>query len=467
MAEARMRILESLPWTEIATALKAQACGSPGSSPRGASIDTRTLERGDVFFALKGERADGHDHVQAALETGAACVVVRDRNRVPTGAFALVVEDPERSLFELASLIRSRSQAVFVAITGSTGKTTAKEFTALLLAARGPVLATRGNLNNHLGVPLTLARLESEHWAAVIECGMSHPGEISRLVHLIRPKIAAVTNVAEAHLEFFASVDDIASAKCEVFETLEPGDFAVAPANEPRLTKRVLGTPATPRFFGDGPEAAIRAEAVTMSLDGSRFDLQGTGERVAVFLPVPGPHAVSNFLLAAAIANALGVSAEAIALRARRLTPGGNRGAVTRLQDDILLIDDTYNSNPKALRAAIETLGLARGRRRVACIGDMLELGKSGPQLHREAGAAIGTRVDLLLGVGALAVDLIEGASALPPQAKQVFADSVELASRITTLVQSHDAVLVKGSRGTHMERVVDALLAAYPEIPA
>jgi UDP-N-acetylmuramoyl-tripeptide--D-alanyl-D-alanine ligase len=329
------------------------------------------------------------------------------------------------------------------------------------------VLSTRGNLNNHLGVPLTLARLENDHWAAVIECGMSHPGEISRLVHLIRPKVAAVTNVAEAHLEFFGSVDDIASAKSEIFETLGPGDLALAPANEPRLTRRARTTPGTARFFGDGADSSVRAEAVSMSLEGSEFELKGAGEPVHVALPVPGPHAVSNFLLAAAIASALGVATEAIATGARRLRSGGNRGSMKHLQDDILLIDDTYNSNPKALRAAIETLSLARGRRRVACIGDMLELGKSGPELHREAGAAIGTRVDLLLGVGALAVDLIEGASALPPQAKQVFADSVELASSITTLVKSHDAVLVKGSRGTRMERVVDALRAAHPGIPA
>ena len=187
--------------------------------PAGASIDTRTLEPGDIFFALKGERVDGHEHVTSAFEKGASCAVIKDAGRAHAGRFALVVEDPESALFELARLVRSRSSAVFVAVTGSVGKTTAKEFTAELLRARGVVLATRGNLNNHLGVPLTLARLETGHWAAVIECGMSHAGELSHLVQLVRPKVAVVTNVAAVHLEYFASVDEIAAAKAEIYET--------------------------------------------------------------------------------------------------------------------------------------------------------------------------------------------------------------------------------------------------------
>jgi UDP-N-acetylmuramoyl-tripeptide--D-alanyl-D-alanine ligase len=193
-----MRILETLSWAEIAMALGAKPLGSPLGVPSGASIDTRTLEPGDMFFALKGEQVDGHEHVTSAFEKGASCAVIKDANRAHAGRFALVVEDPEAALFELARLVRSRSQAAFVAVTGSAGKTTAKEFTAELLRARGEVLATRGNLNNHLGVPLTLARLETDQWAAVIECGMSRAGEIRHLVDLIRPRVAVVTNVAAA-----------------------------------------------------------------------------------------------------------------------------------------------------------------------------------------------------------------------------------------------------------------------------
>lgn len=462
-----MRILETLSWAEIAEALSAEPVGSPSAPPRGASIDTRSLEPGDIFFALEGEHSNGHDHLWSALDRGASCAVIRDRTRATPGLFSLVVDHPDTALLELGRLIRSRSAARFVAITGSAGKTTAKEFTTALLGSRGPVLSTRGNLNNHLGVPLTLARLETDHWAAVIECGMSHPGELSLLAHLVRPRVAAITNVTAAHLEFFDSVEQIAHAKLEIFETLGPGDTAVAPANEPLLSGRALGTAGSAALFGDGPKASVRAEDITMSLEGSTFRMVTGDSRTEVHLGAPGPHSIANFLAAAAIARTLGISANAIAGLAPHLQAGGNRGAVRRLEDDILLIDDTYNSNPRALRSAIETLSLARDRRRVACVGEMLELGTSGAELHRETGAAIGSSVDLLLGVGALAAEFLQGATKLPPQAKQHFQDSNALAASITGLVKSHDAVLVKGSRGVRMERVVEALVAAHPGVSA
>lgn len=458
-----MRVLETLTWAEITSALGAEVKGSPSRPARGASIDTRTLEAGDLFFAFKGEQADGHDFIQAALERGAAGAVVQDPARVPEGAFALVVSHPESALLELGRLIRSRVHLPFVAVTGSAGKTTAKDFTAELLAGRGSVLATRGNLNNHLGVPLTLARLETDHWAAVIECGMSHRGELSVLAALVQPKVAVITNVAAAHLEFFDSVAQIAEAKAEIFETLREGDFAVAPADEPLLSSRALHPKAQARLFGEGERSSVRAHQVAMSLDGSTFELQCDDARVPVTLPVAGPHAVSNFLAAAAAASALGVPIETIAERARLLKSAGNRGTVKRLGDDILLIDDSYNSNPKALGSAVETLSLARDRRRVACVGDMLELGAEGPRLHREAGAFIGPRVDLLLGVGPLAREIVAGAATLPAEARRAFATSADLAANITSLVRGHDAVLVKGSRGVRMERVVEALMAAHP----
>jgi UDP-N-acetylmuramoyl-tripeptide--D-alanyl-D-alanine ligase len=460
-----MRIIETLSWAEIAQALRAKAEGVATGSALGGSIDTRTLETGDIFFALKGERVDGHEHVRSAFEKGASCAVVKDPSRAPLGAFCLIVKDPETALFEMARLVRSRSSAAFVAITGSAGKTTAKEFTAGLLSAKGPVLATRGNLNNQLGVPLTLMRLETNHWAAVIECGMSHEGELSRLARLVRPRVAAITNVAAAHLEFFDSIEQIARAKTEIFETLRTGDTAIAPADEPLLSKPALATPASTRLFGKakGGEGSVRAEGIAMSLEGSTFELKSEGASAAIDLPVPGPHAVSNFLVAAAIATTLGLSLETVAARARSLKSAGNRGMVKRLQDDILLIDDSYNSNPLALVSAVETLALAKDRRRVACIGEMLELGPSGPKLHRDAGALIGPQIDLLLGVGALAREILEGASSLMPNAKQGFEDSTDLAREIGNLVRSRDAVLVKGSRGVRMERVVEALEAAHP----
>lgn len=458
-----MRVLETLTFAEIATALGATSHGSPARAARGASIDTRTLEPGDLFFAFKGEQADGHDFIRAAFEKGACGAVVEDPARVPEGAFALVVRQPESALLELGRLIRARVNLPFVAVTGSAGKTTAKDFIAELLSVEGPVLATRGNLNNHLGVPLTLSRLETDHWAAVIECGMSHPGELSLLAALLKPKVAVITNVAAAHLEFFDSVAQIAEAKSEIFETLGATDFAVAPADEPLLSSRALKTAAQTRLFGEGDHSSVRAIGTSMSLEGSTFELDCDGARTPISLPVPGPHAVANLLAAAAAARALGVSLEKMAGRAALLKTAGNRGSVKQLGDDIVLIDDSYNSNPRALRSAVETLALAGDRRLVACVGDMLELGPDGPSLHREAGAFIGSRVNLLIGVGPLAREIVAGASSLADDAKRAFATSTDLAAEIATLVRPHDAVLVKGSRGVRMERVVDALMAAHP----
>jgi len=457
-----MRILETLSWAEIASALGARTRGNAPGSPRGVSIDTRTLEPHDIFFALRGENSDGHAHLRPAFDRGALCAVIQDAGRADEVPFSLIVADVEKALFLLGGLIRSRTSIPFVAITGSAGKTTAKDFTAEILRAKGPVLATRGNLNNHLGVPLTLARLTSEHWAAVLECGMSRAGELSRLARLIRPKVAVITNVAAVHLEFFESVARIADAKAEIFETLGAGDTAVAPAGEPLLSGRARAVPGAARLFGEGDHSFVRALDVSMSLEGSQFDLLSGDARVHVTLPVPGPHAISNLLAATAVAATLGLPLETIAARAADLKPASNRGGVRRLRDDILVIDDSYNSNPKALLCAIDTLALARDRRRVACLGEMRELGPRGPELHREAGAAIGARVDLLLGVGALAREILEGASALPEEAKRSFETSADLAAEIKHLVRAHDAVLVKGSRGVRMERVVEALVSAH-----
>lgn len=460
-----MRILETLSWIEIAEALQARIEGVQHGAARGASIDTRTLEAGDIFFALRGEKVDGHVHVTAAVERGASAVVVRDASVVPASTLGLVVADVEAALFELGRLVRARTGAAFVAITGSAGKTTAKDFTTELLAAKGPVLATRGNLNNHLGVPLTLARLETVHVAAVIECGMNHAGEISRLVRLVRPNVAAVTNAGTAHLEYFAHVDDIARAKAEIFETLGKGDSAVAPADDPRLIGPARATGATVRLFGDGTDRFAGASDIEMTLEGSRFILHLDGEALPVTLPAPGAHAITNFLLACSVAAALGVRNDALVAGARRLKPGHNRGAVKRLADDILLIDDTYNANPKALAAAIDTLSLAGDRRKVACVGDMLELGAEGPALHRAAGAAMNGRVDLLLGVGPLSRELVAGASALPEEARASFETSADLAAVVASHVRGRDAILVKGSRGMRMERVVEAIVAAHPGV--
>lgn len=460
-----MRVLETLSWAEIARAMDARVEGEPARPAGGGSIDTRTLARSDIFFALPGEHVDGHHYLGAAFERGAVCAVVKDPSLAPAGLCCLVVNDPAAALFELGRLVRSKTRARIVAITGSTGKTTTKEFTAELLRTKGPVLSTTGNLNNHLGVPLTLMRLQTDDWAAVIECGMSHAGELSRLSHLLRPDVATVTNVAAVHLEFFDSIDQIARAKSEIFEGLGAAGVAVAPADDPRLAAPAFTASAQrSRLFGEGPRTSVRAETISMTLDGTDLMLHAAGAApIAIGLRVPGPHAASNFLAAASIALALGLGVTEIAETAPLLKSVSNRGGITRLARDIVLIDDTYNSNPRALIAAVDTLALALNRRRVACLGDMLELGPTGPELHRAAGAEIASKVDLLLGVGPLGKEIVIGARALPEGAKKAFADSTDLASEIGGLVKPYDAILVKGSRGARMERVVEALVAAHP----
>ena len=464
-----MRVLETLSWEEIARAMGAQALGETRGAAFGGSIDTRTLQPGDIFFALRGEHVDGHDYLDRALERGASCAVVKAKVLAPAGLFRLIVPDPESALFELGRLIRAKTSARVVAITGSTGKTTTKEFTAELLRVRGGVLATAGNLNNHLGVPLTLTRLETTHWAAVVECGMSRLGELSRLSHLLRPDVAAVTNVAAAHLESFESIDQIARAKAEIFDGLSGLGAAVAPADDQRLAVPAQrAAHDRRRLFGEGPSTSVWAETLSMTLDGTSLLLNIEGAAaVPARLTTPGSHAVSNFLAAATIALALGLSPAEIAQRAPLLKSPGNRGGLRRLSDDIVLIDDSYNSSPRAVIAAVDTLALATGRRLVACLGDMLELGSQGPELHRSTGAAIASKVDLLLGVGPLGAEMVRAAKALPEGSKKAFTDSTAMAAQIGALVNAHDAILVKGSRGMRMERVVETLVAAHPQVSA
>ena len=275
--------------------------------------------------------------------------------------------------------------------------------------------------------------------------------------------------MAAVHLEFFESIDQIASAKAEIFDGLSGLGVAVAPADDQRLAVPAQQAALDRRrLFGDGPSTSVWAETLSMTLDGT--DLLVKTEEAAPFrarLNIPGPHAVSNFLASATIALVLGLAPEAIAERAPLLKSPGNRGGLKRLSDDIVLIDDSYNSNPRAVIAAIDTLALATNRRRVACLGDMLELGSQGPELHRSTGAAIASKVDLLLGVGPLGAEMVRGARTLPPGSKKVFSDSTALAAQIGALVNAHDALLVKGSRGVRMERVVEALVAAHPQVSA
>jgi len=445
--------------------------GAGSALPRapftGVSIDSRTIERGEVFFAIAGPRFDGHDFLAEVAEKGAAAAVVHRDAATPPGLPLVRVADTTDALGDLARHVRlAAAELPVVVITGSVGKTTTKEMAAALLATRGPVLKTEGNLNNRYGLPLTLLGLRPEHTAAVLELGMSAPGELAALARIAQPDVAVITRVGPVHLEFFASVDAIAEAKAEVLDGLREGGVAVLNGDDPRLRRVGEARKRRVVWFGRDRRHEVSAESWRGTAFGMRFDLRVGGRTVDVALPLPGPHFVSNFLAAAAVAHVLGIAPEAMADAATRMTAPRHRGEVRRLREGVTLLDDCYNSSPDALEAAVVALGMASGRRRVAVLGDMLELGPAGPALHRERGAALAGRVDLVVGVGALAKELLEGARAggLPAGRLRHFDDSAAAASAIGAIVEPGDAVLVKGSRGVRLEAVVDALGERFGE---
>jgi UDP-N-acetylmuramoyl-tripeptide--D-alanyl-D-alanine ligase len=351
-----------------------------------------------------------------------------------------------------------------VVITGSTGKTTTKEMTAALLAARGEVLKTEGNLNNQYGLPLTLLRLTPEHAFAVLEVGMSAAGELRELSGIARPDVAVITNVGPVHLEFFDSVDAIAAAKAEVLEGLNADGLAILNGDDARLARIGAAWPGRIAWFGRDRRFEVSAENWRGTPFGMRFDLRLGGRSLDVALPLAGPHFVMDFLAAAAAAHALGVSPDAIATTAASLRPARHRGEVLRLGQSITVADDSYNSSPDALDAAVVALTLAGNRRRVAILGDMLELGPTGPELHREAGVRLGRHVDVVLAVGPLAAEFLAGArqSGLAAANLMAFPDADAAAAAVGDLVASGDAILVKGSRGIRLETVVESLRARF-----
>jgi len=459
--------------SEVAAATSGRVVsGAPGSRVDGVTIDSRRVDPGQLFVAIAGPRFDGHDFVAEAAARGAAAALVHRDVQAPAG-FALVrVADTTRGLADLARRARARAEVPVVCITGSAGKTTTKEMTAALLASRGPVLKTEGNLNNQYGLPLMLLRLRPEHAAAVLELGMSAAGELRELSGIARPDVAVITLVAPVHLEFFDSVDAIAAAKAEILEGLAEGGIAVLNGDDPRV--RRIGEAHRARggrvlWFGHDRAHDVSAENWRGTVHGMRFTLRAGGKAEDIALPLPGPHFLMNFLAAAAVAHHLGIGLDIIAERATTLKAASHRGEVVSLGQGITLLDDCYNSNPTAVEAAVTALGLSARGRRVAFLGDMLELGPTGPELHRQTGETVGARLDVLAAVGPLAAGFLEGArrAGLRPEALLAFPDSPAAAAAAPDLVQPGDAVLIKGSRGVRMEAIVDALRTRFGAVEA
>ena len=456
-------------WTlsEIVNATRGACLGAHATPVLGFSIDSRSLALGDAFVAIRGPNRDGHAFVAAALDLGAACAIV-DKTFPPGDEQKLVrVGDTLDALNDLGRAARTRARRTMViAVTGSAGKTGTKEALRLALEPSGSVHASAKSFNNHWGVPLSLANMPREVRFGVFEIGMNHAGEIDVLTKLVRPHIAIVTTVAPVHLGFFRSVEAIADAKAEIFHGLEPGGTAIINRDIPyyqRLKDHALGHGATIVGFGEAPDAEAQLRDIVLGPEGSNVSADILGETIGYRLGAPGRHLVQNSLALLAAAKLAGADLELAARALSGLHAGAGRGARTLIEAQagrMAIIDESYNANPASMRAALATLGLApRGefRRRVAVLGDMLELGPDGPQLHQELAEFIdGAGVDVVFACGELMGSLFE---ALPTSRRGAYARTAEeLGPQLIGAVGPGDAIMVKGSLGSRMAPLVEAL---------
>jgi UDP-N-acetylmuramoyl-tripeptide--D-alanyl-D-alanine ligase len=432
------------------------------------SIDSRAVRAGDLFIAIRGDRFDGHAFVADALGRGAIGAVVHDAPGGAGGpALVIQVDDTTRALQAIARDVRRRSGARVVAITGSAGKTTTKEVAAEFLSARYSVFRNKGNFNNHIGLPLSLLELRSRPEVAVVELGMNHPGEIRTLVGLAEPDVRVWTNVGDAHLGFFPSVDAIADAKAEVLEQARPSDVLVANADDPRIRPRLRAFAGRVVTFGTAADADIRASAVeARGLDGTAADVQTPAGRARIHTPLLGLGNLSNVLAATAVALQFDVPLDEITARAATVRPAHHRGELLRLPGGVTLIDDSYNSSPAALKRSLETVQAATGSaRKVAVLGEMLELGAHAGALHEECGRAAASGLDLLITVGGDAARALADAAVrggMPEAAVVHVATKEAAADAALERIRPGDLVLVKGSRGIGTDLVVERLKAEF-----
>ncbi len=423
----------------------------------GWSIDTRTLAPGDVYFAIRGPVHDGHQFIAQAFERGAVCVVV-DRDIASNGP-TLRVSDTVFALQQLAREARRQWRGDVVAVTGSAGKTTTKDVIAQLLAIRHKVGKTVGNFNNHIGVPLSILRLPDDARIAVLEIGMNHAGEIRELAGIAAPRVGVVTNVGYAHVEFFNSIDGVAAAKRELIEALPFSGTAILNADDERVARFAAIHPGKSITYGLSAAANVRAENVEYLPDGARFQCSG-----ATFtIPLSGRHGVQNALAGIATAQVFAIKPAELVDAARTIPIGKMRGE--RLEHNgITIINDAYNANPEAMRSMLEVLAATPAQRRVAVLGEMLELGTQTDALHRSVGEhAADVKVDLLIGIQGSARAMLDAGSraGMPSQSTLFFQTSEQAGAALKKLLQPGDAVLFKGSRGVGVERALEKLLEA------
>jgi UDP-N-acetylmuramoyl-tripeptide--D-alanyl-D-alanine ligase len=457
-------------WSRAELAL---AFGAAPSAPLiaavgGVSIDSRTLESGDLFIAIKGAAHDGHDHAARAFEAGAAAAVVsRERaGRLAALGPVFAVDDTLNAMERLGIAARARSKARIVAVTGSVGKTTVKEMLRAMLSACGATHASAASYNNHWGVPLTLARMPASAAYGVLEIGMNHAGEIAPLTRMARPHAALVTTIAPVHIEHLGSIEAIADAKAEIFLGLEPGGAAALNRDAPqfeRLAKAAGARGARVLKFGRGADCDARLVEVEAIEGGSRVRTRTLGRELAFILGAPGVHMAENALGALLAAEALGADLDACAAALSRFSPQQGRGArfsVSTSDGPATIIDESYNANPASMRAALKLLAAAKPGpkgRRIAVIGDMLELGPKAEAMHAELAADLSAnRVDLLFGAGPLTRALYDAA---PASMRAAWAErSNELTDEVARALRGGDIAMVKGSNGSRMGPLVAAL---------
>ena len=444
----------------------------------GVSIDSRTIRSGELFIAIHGPSHDGHDYVADVFEKGAVAAVVAEPlvSRYPGWIQdrCITVGDTLNALHSLARAVRKEWGKKICAITGSVGKTTTKEILAALLGTKLRVLKSEGNFNNEYGLPLTIFRLEPEHDVAVLEMGMSFPGELKRLAAIALPDMGIETRVTAAHLLNFSSVDEIARAKRELIEGLwGPSSLAVLNADDARVAAMASAAPGRVVFYGVEKPAEFKAEEIEdRGALGSSFTLVHAGKRTRLQLALPGRHVVANALAALAAASEWKIGVAEAAQVFRELRTPAMRGELIRFSDGFAVINDSYNSSPAALQAMTSLLAATPGfERKILAAGEMRELGPSSPKLHREGGEFAGKtgKIDFVIGVQGDAAEIVAGAVAAGVRVEHVkfFATPAEAAGFLVDFVRSGDLLLVKGSRSVKMERIVEAMLGAFTPLEA
>jgi UDP-N-acetylmuramoyl-tripeptide--D-alanyl-D-alanine ligase len=453
---------------ELSAALGAAPSSPLNTAVNGVSIDSRTLESGDLFFAIKGDAHDGHGHVARAFEAGASAAVVsreRAQELAPLGP-VFAVDDTLKAMERLGVAARARSKAKIVAVTGSVGKTTAKEMLRVMLTACGATHASAASYNNHWGVPLTLARMPAHARFGVFEMGMNHAGEIMPLTRMARPHVTLVTTIAPVHIEHLGSIEAIADAKAEIFLGLEPHGIAVLNRDTPQFER--LETAAAARgarvwSFGCGADCDAELLDVEAIDGGSRVKARVLAHELAFELGAPGVHMAQDALGGLLAAQALGADLDACAAALRRFSPQKGRGErflLPMADGPATIIDESYNANPASMRAALALLAAAKPGpkgRRIAVIGDMLELGPKAAAMHAELAADLSANnVDLLFGAGPLTRALFEAA---PLSMRAAWTErSSELTDEVARVLRGGDIAMVKGSNGSRMGPLVSAL---------